>query len=170
MTGPSPHGRSPADSQTPDRRSNGMRSDRYSSPDPADVNAEEFVAALGHGAVGVFQAPQPVRPRGASVDTTLDIDSPFLDLFGSTPAPVSAAPMPSTGPATSPDPEADFDFGFDFDSPGEAPPPKALPPTPFSPPPPPAPPAAAPQSAPPAAAPPSAPPAAAPLSGLENGS
>ena len=46
--------------------------------------AEEFVAAPGHGAVGVFQAPQPVRPRSAAVDTTLDIDSPFLDLFGGT--------------------------------------------------------------------------------------
>jgi hypothetical protein len=125
-----------------------MRSDRYSSPDSADVNAEEFVAAPGHGAVGVFQAPQPVRPRGASVDTTLDIDSPFLDLFGSTPAPISAAPVSSPGP--SPEPEADFDFGFDFDSAGTAAAPKALPPQPVSPP---APPTAAAPAPPPAAAP-----------------
>ncbi|WP_412744278.1 ATP-binding protein [Krasilnikovia sp. MM14-A1004] len=46
----------------------------------------------GHGTVGVFQAPQPVRPRSA-VDTTMDIDSPFLDLFGGAPAP---APSPAT--------------------------------------------------------------------------
>jgi len=110
MTGPAPHGRPPADPQTPDRHSNGMRSDRYSSPDSAEANAEEFVAAPGHGAVGVFQAPQPVRPRGASMDTTLDIDSPFLDLFGSAPAPISAAPVSS--PGSSPEPEADFDFGL----------------------------------------------------------
>ena len=58
-------------------------------------DAEEFVAAPGHGAVGVFQAPQPVRPRGARrCDTTLDIDSPFLDLFGGAPAP-RLAPRPS---------------------------------------------------------------------------
>ncbi|WP_157437328.1 ATP-binding protein [Actinoplanes subtropicus] len=109
-----------------------MRSDHYPSPDSADVNAEEFVAAPGHGAVGVFQAPQPVRPRGTSVDTTLDIDSPFLDLFGSTPAPVSAAPIATAG--SSADPEADFDFGFDFDSPGATPAPKTLPAQPVSPP------------------------------------
>jgi len=163
MTGPSPHGRPPADHQTPDRHSNGMRPDRYSSPDSADINAEEFVAAPGHGAVGVFQAPQPVRPRGASVDTTLDIDSPFLDLFGSTPAPVSAAPVvspvhsPDQSSAPSSDPEADFDFGFDFDSPGAAPAPKTLPTQPVSPP------AVAPVSAPPPAAPRfSAPPPAVP--------
>jgi hypothetical protein len=162
MTGPAPHGRPPADSPTPDRHSNGMRSDHYSSSDPADANAEEFVAAPGHGAVGVFQAPKPVRPRGASVDTTLDIDSPFLDLFGSTP--VSASPVTSPGPLAdpSPGPDADFDFGFDFDSPSAAPAPKTLPAQPVSPPP-----AAAPISAPPpAAAPVSAPPPApTPVSG-----
>ncbi|MFL6114918.1 MAG: hypothetical protein ACJ786_26750, partial [Catenulispora sp.] len=97
-------------------------------PNSADSDAEQFVAAPGSGAVGVFQAPQPVRPRGASVDTTLDIDSPFLDLFGST-APVSAVPIPE------PVADADFDFGFDFDSPGAATSPKTLPPTPVSPPP-----------------------------------
>ena len=156
MTGPSPHGRPPADSTTPDRHSNGVRPDHYSSPDSMDTHAEEFVAAPGHGAVGVFQAPQPVRPRGASMDTTLDIDSPFLDLFGSTPAPVSPgpSPVPSPGAEPSPDPEADFDFGFDFDSSGAAAPPKTLPPTSV---------ASSPASAPPApVAPPASPPASPP--------
>ncbi|HET6530410.1 MAG TPA: ATP-binding protein [Actinoplanes sp.] len=68
----------------------------------------------GHGAVGVFQAPQPVRPRtngGSPVDPTMDIDSPFLDLF-------AGAPTPSGSPRT-PDRDLhtddDFDFGFVFD-------------------------------------------------------
>ncbi|MDY7087164.1 MAG: ATP-binding protein [Actinomycetota bacterium] len=100
-----------------------MRSNHYSSPDPADEVAEEFVTAPGHGAVGVFQSPQPVRPRGGPVDTTLDIDSPFLDLFGGAapPTPVSSAPTSSTPAGESSakpptdDPDLDFDFGFDFD-------------------------------------------------------
>ncbi|GID94873.1 ATPase [Amorphoplanes digitatis] len=71
----------------------------------------------GHGAVAVFQAPQPVRPRtngGPQVDP-MDIDSPFLDLFGGTPA---AKPVPGPAAPVEPppdDPDADFDFGFDFD-------------------------------------------------------
>ncbi|WP_239080548.1 ATP-binding protein [Paractinoplanes brasiliensis] len=100
-----------------------MRSNHYSSSDPADEVAEEFVTAPGHGAVGVFQSPQPVRPRGGPVDTTLDIDSPFLDLFGGAapPTPVSSAPTSSTPAGESSakppaeDPDLDFDFGFDFD-------------------------------------------------------
>ncbi|GAA3344357.1 hypothetical protein GCM10020358_47280 [Amorphoplanes nipponensis] len=67
----------------------------------------------GHGAVAVFQVPQPVRPRptgGPPVDP-MDIDSPFLDLFAGTPATTAPAE-----PALPPDdPDADFDFGFDFD-------------------------------------------------------
>ncbi|WP_203814879.1 ATP-binding protein [Paractinoplanes ferrugineus] len=90
-----------------------MRSDNYSSSDSVDANPDEFVVAPSHGAVGVFQAPQPVRPRNGTVDTTLDIDSPFLDLFGATPPPVSAAP--ATADAPEHDPE--YDFGFDFDTP-----------------------------------------------------
>ncbi|MCO8274485.1 ATP-binding protein [Actinoplanes sp. TRM 88003] len=103
-----------------------MRSNHYSSSDSADEAAEEFVAAPGHGAVGVFQSPQPLRPRGTAVDTTLDIDSPFLDLFGGAapPSPV-AAPPPIEPPAA--DPELDFDFGFDFDDPAPPPAPKTLP-------------------------------------------
>ncbi|HEX5202370.1 MAG TPA: ATP-binding protein [Actinoplanes sp.] len=144
-----------------------MRSDHYSAADSAETNPEELVAAPGHGAVGVFQAPQPVRPRNGTVDTTLDIDSPFLDLFGG--PPVSAAPVsapPPAEPPPSPEPDAEFDFGFDFDSPATAGP-KSLRPSsapPSSAPPSSAPPSSArPSSAPPSSAPPSsAPPSSAP--------
>ncbi|WP_307834184.1 ATP-binding protein [Paractinoplanes lichenicola] len=96
-----------------------MRSNHYSSPESADEAAEEFVTAPGHGAVGVFQSPQPVRPRGGPVDTTLDIDSPFLDLFGGAAPPTPVAPAtPASESSVNPppdDPDHDFDFGFDFD-------------------------------------------------------
>ena len=85
-----------------------MRSDNHSSEE-----GPEQVPGPGHGAVAVFQAPQPVRPRangGPPVDP-MDIDSPFLDLFGGAPAP--AAPAEPEVPAD--DPDVDFDFGFDFD-------------------------------------------------------
>ena len=100
MTGAPPPGRSRADA---------------TSTEPA----EEFVAAPGHGAVGVFQAPQPVQPRGAAVDDTLDIDSPFLDLFGGVagPAPVSGTPVNDPYASVSAS-DPDFDFGFDFDEQG----------------------------------------------------
>ncbi|GIE34204.1 hypothetical protein Ait01nite_072490 [Actinoplanes italicus] len=98
MTGTYPHGHPRADASSPGRQSNGVRSDNYSSPDSLD-DAEEFVAAPGHGGVGVFQAPQPVRPRGA-VDTSMDIDSPFLDLFGG--AAVTPKSDPQTPPASRP--------------------------------------------------------------------
>ncbi|WP_127498724.1 ATP-binding protein [Actinoplanes solisilvae] len=112
-----------------------MRSDGYPPADSGDLEAaEEFVAAPGHGAVGVFQSPQPVRPRNGAVDTTLDIDSPFLDLFGG-----AAPPAPATPAGESrPDPELDFDYGFDFDdrvtaAPSPAPPsPVSAPPSPVS--------------------------------------
>lgn len=93
MTGPYPHGHPRADVSSSGRQSNGVRSDNYSPPDPLD-DAEELVAAPGHGGVGVFQAPQPLRARPAAssapsasstasgMDDDLDIDSPFLDLFG----------------------------------------------------------------------------------------
>ena len=115
MTGPLPPGHPRAETLASGRHSNGVRSNRYSSQDPAASSeevAEEFVAAPGHGAVGVFQAPQPVRPRGTTVDTTLDIDSPFLDLFGGTGTPAVTAP---SSPAPPPPPVAeppadDLDF------------------------------------------------------------
>jgi len=115
MTGPFPHGRPRADADTQGRLSNGMRSDRYPAPDSGEPEAaEEFVAAPGHGAVGVFQAPQPVRPRGGPVDTTFDIDSPFLDLFGGAapPTPISAT---SVGDSRVDEHETDSDLDFDFD-------------------------------------------------------
>jgi hypothetical protein len=74
------------------------------------------IASPGHGAVAVFQAPQPVRsrtgpasarpttatpasgtPAGTPRATHADIDSPFLDLFGGAPTPAGA-----TSPATTP--------------------------------------------------------------------
>ena len=117
MSGSRPPGDPRADSLASARQSNGVRSNGYSSPDSSDEGAEELVAAPGHGAVGVFQAPQPVRPRGATVDTTLDIDSPFLDLFGGTGSPgaASAPTPPPAAPASpvnaSPVTVEEFDFG-----------------------------------------------------------
>src|SRR5918997_4020785 len=124
MTASPPPGHSRAGSPAPDSRGNGVRSNDYgashASDVPDDVNSydTELVTSPGHGAVGVFQAPQPVRPRtngsqptGApAVDPSLDIDSPFLDLFGGAPA-----PAPASRPTTRDTDEDDFDFGFDFD-------------------------------------------------------
>ncbi|WP_374271313.1 ATP-binding protein [Actinoplanes sp. M2I2] len=95
-----------------------MRSNHYSSSESAEEPAEEFVAAPGHGAVGVFQSPQPVRRGGGAVDPALDIDSPFLDLFGGAapPTPIkSIDPGHSRADDRQTDPDFDFDFGFDFD-------------------------------------------------------
>ncbi|GLW30234.1 ATP-binding protein [Actinoplanes regularis] len=76
-----------------------MRSDNYSSPDSLE-GAEELVVAPGHGGVGVFQAPGAVRSPGAPIDTTMDIDSPFLDLFGGAGGPLPTRP---SDPPTKPD-------------------------------------------------------------------
>ncbi|XVU25161.1 ATP-binding protein [Actinoplanes sp. CA-054009] len=115
MTAPIPPGHPRAAAQRPGMQSNGVRSDRYASTDSPDEGAEEHVAAPAHGGVGVFQPPQPVRPRGAAVDTTLDIDSPFLDLFGGVGAPAPTQATPASESLTIPDDGAEFDFGFDFD-------------------------------------------------------
>lgn len=94
---PPPHGRPRADAPATGRQSNGAHPNDYSSADSLE-EAEELVAAPGHGGVGVFQAPGAVRPSGGPVDTTLDIDSPFLDLFGGvTPALPAAADPPANG-------------------------------------------------------------------------
>jgi AAA-like domain len=91
-TTPPPHGRPRAGTPT---------SGRYSSADSLD-EAEELVAAPGHGGVGVFQAPTAVRPTSApTVDTTMDIDSPFLDLFGGV-APTRTGDLPAKPPAAAP--------------------------------------------------------------------
>ncbi|MEU8657249.1 ATP-binding protein [Actinoplanes philippinensis] len=119
MTETYPHGHPRADASSPGRQSNGVRSDNYSSPRSLD-DAEELVATPGHGGVGVFQAPQPVRPRAAAVDSSMDIDSPFLDLFGGAavprksdpqtsaaapPAPPRPAPAPAPAPSLVPAPD-----------------------------------------------------------------
>ncbi|WP_203683146.1 ATP-binding protein [Actinoplanes siamensis] len=97
MTTTPPPGHPRAGAPMPGRQSNGVRSDSYSSAGSLD-EAEELVAAPGHGGVGVFQAPHTPRSHtGTPVDTTLDIDSPFLDLFGGTGSP--AATRPSDPPA-----------------------------------------------------------------------
>nr|WP_229067772.1 ATP-binding protein [Actinoplanes sp. DH11] len=148
-----------------------MRSDSYSSPDSLE-NSEELVTAPGHGGVGVFQAPQPVRPRGNNADTTMDIDSPFLDLFGGTATPArGSSTRPSDVHANPVETGPDRGFGFnDRRTSPVAPPAPVTPPAarsapaPTSAPPVPMPGPAAPTSAPPAVTPlpASAPPAATP--------
>nr|WP_250031511.1 ATP-binding protein [Actinoplanes maris] len=140
-----------------------MRSNHHS-PSAAEETAEDFVTAPGHGAVGVFQSPQPVRRGGGgAVDTTLDIDSPFLDLFGGAapPSPVAATAPGTTVEEQRPEPDLDFDFGFDFDDrPPAAPVPSAPPaePAPIASAPAPTPLAGPPVAGPPITQPPVAPP------------
>jgi hypothetical protein len=131
MTGTYPHGHSRADASSPGRQSNGVRSDNYSSPDSLD-DAEEFAAAPGHGGVGVFQAPQPVRPRGAAVDTSMDIDSPFLDLFGGAAVPQKSDPQPA--PAARPITTPPVSSAPPFSAPPMAPAPISTPPAVSAPP------------------------------------
>lgn len=165
MTGPLPHGHPRADVSSRDRQSNGVRSDNYSSPGSLD-DAEELVAAPGHGGVGVFQAPQPVRPRSSGMDTDLDIDSPFLDLFGGAPGPRPDNSGPRPG---DPGPRSD-DRARSVPSVSVSTPPVA--PSPVTPPPvapspvAPSPVAPSPVAPPPVAASPVAPP---PASGLSQG-
>ncbi|WP_376771195.1 ATP-binding protein [Rhizomonospora bruguierae] len=90
-----------------------MRSTRYGSPDPVEdetVIDGELVTSPGHGAIAVFQRagdangviggrrrPANARPAGNGTPPhATDIDSPFLDLFGATPA------QPATGETTEP--------------------------------------------------------------------
>ncbi|MDI6105008.1 ATP-binding protein [Actinoplanes sp. NEAU-A12] len=146
MTGTHPHGHPRAESSSPGRRGNGARSDSYSPPEPLD-DAEELVAAPGHGGVGVFQAPQPVRPRGSTADTSMDIDSPFLDLFGGAAGPRSsdprtmAAPRPHAAPRPDPSPRPHAAPRPDAAQPVSGPPvsasPVSAPPVAAGPPPPP---------------------------------
>ncbi|MEV6488154.1 ATP-binding protein [Actinoplanes sp. NPDC051633] len=120
MTTSPPPGRPRAGYPHPARQSNGVRSDDYANDGSEEFNSSdtELVTTPGHGAVGVFQAPQPIRPRtngGPALDSSMDIDSPFLDLFGGAPAPARATPPPSAEEPPASAPEDDFDFGFDFD-------------------------------------------------------
>jgi len=108
-----PPGHTRAGASRPGTHGDVMRSDNYPVSETSDDLTPELVISPGHGAVGVFQAPRPVQPRpnGASApDSSVDIDSPFLDLFGGAPAPAQVKP----GPA-SPEVADDYDYGFDFD-------------------------------------------------------
>ncbi|BCY15325.1 ATP-binding protein [Actinoplanes sp. L3-i22] len=93
-----PPSRQPAAGQPGSRQPASRRPGDYSAADSLE-EVEELVAAPGHGGVGVFQAPNAVRSAAVPLDTTMDIDSPFLDLFG------GAAPVPPP-PAQLPPPPA----------------------------------------------------------------
>jgi hypothetical protein len=109
MTATPPPGNPRADAFRQGRQGNFPHTNDYSSEEVV-----EPVPGPSHGAVAVFQAPQPVRPRsngGTPPADPLDIDSPFLDLFGGT----APRPAEEQHPAPPDDPDADFDFGYDFD-------------------------------------------------------
>nr|MDT0662652.1 ATP-binding protein [Micromonospora sp. DSM 115978] len=104
-------GPDPADHPA-DTTGNGKRAVGYFESDLDDeVSTEEsLVTGPAHGGVAVFQAPQPARgrpatpvgrtPRPAPRPVELpDIDSPFLDLFGSAPLP-PATPTGRRGAST----------------------------------------------------------------------
>src|SRR3954469_2825768 len=98
MTEKNPPGHSRAADPASGRQSNGARSGSYSSLPESDEDSileSELVTSPDHGAVGVFQAPRPLRPRGSAGQAVdpMDIDSPFLDLFGGAPAPSQPAPV-----------------------------------------------------------------------------
>jgi hypothetical protein len=113
MTRPATPGSShPADGPA-GPRGNGTRPISYAEPDLDEdetVN-DALVTSPGQGGVAVFQAPQPARVRPALPTGTtaasgnpppvdsLDIDSPFLDLFGD-----AMPPPPTTRPAGTPHP------------------------------------------------------------------
>src|SRR5262245_55929651 len=120
MTTSPPPGRPRGGSPQSARQSNGVRSNDYAADSSEEFNSPdtELVTSPGHGAVGVFQAPQPVRPRatgGPGLDPTMDIDSPFLDLFGGAPAATPAAATPPDPTPAAPADDDDFDFGFEFE-------------------------------------------------------
>ncbi|MFC0533461.1 ATP-binding protein [Phytohabitans kaempferiae] len=103
MTPPSTPGTPRPVGMSADTRSNGARPSDYPVSDPDDA-ADDLVISPDHGAVAVFQAPQPPRGRPAGGPTPhgrgdgehADIDSPFLDLFSGTGRP--APPRSNTRP------------------------------------------------------------------------
>ncbi|WP_422772193.1 ATP-binding protein [Plantactinospora sp. WMMC1484] len=129
MTRPSPPGSTPA-GRPGENAGNGTQSSSYHPSELADE--AEYDAALlsntGHGGVAVFQAPQPParnRPPRPGAPTPAqphaaaparpsapaehpDIDSPFLDLFGTGPVqpPAPVAPSPRPAPRTPPAPQS----------------------------------------------------------------
>ena len=153
MTDPTQPWHAHTAASTPDEQGNGAHSDNYSSPSTLDEDTiydSALVTSPDHGTVGVFQAPQPVRPRGGAgraVDP-MDIDSPFLDLFGGGPAPTQPAAPPAAPPGEAHDPDFEFDFGDQPVRPASSPAPGSGPPVLAAPPAPPVP--ARPTSGPPA--------------------
>ncbi|MEJ3742176.1 ATP-binding protein [Actinomycetes bacterium KLBMP 9797] len=120
MTPPSTPGSSRPVGVPSDTRRNGKQSNDYPLSDMGDdllSDDGDLVTSPDHGAVAVFQAPQPARhrtpagpnpgpatSRPPATPEHADIDSPFLDLFG---GPVgrppagrpAAAPPPTATPA-----------------------------------------------------------------------
>ncbi|MEQ4305334.1 ATP-binding protein [Plantactinospora sp. B6F1] len=137
MTRPSRPGSSHPAAHPADNPGNGTQSSGY--PPSELVEENEYDAALlsntGHGAVAVFQAPQPptrnrpARPASAAPARPAsaapapprapvehpDIDSPFLDLFG---GPVQPSPpaAPAPRPAQRPTPQPRGRWGEDRDA------------------------------------------------------
>ncbi|MEV1286020.1 ATP-binding protein [Micromonospora sp. NPDC049679] len=114
MTGSPPPGSSRPAGPPPDTLGNGERSRDYLTPDDDAEFESQLVTSPDHGAVAVFQAPQPARgrpappPRPARTETPPehpDIDSPFLDLFAAAP-PNSVAGIRPARPRVSADPPA----------------------------------------------------------------
>ncbi|MEV0611391.1 ATP-binding protein [Polymorphospora rubra] len=117
MTRSTPPGPPRSAGRPADNRRDVARSRDYREPDLAeDAGGDaELVTSPGHGAVAVFQAPQPPRGRPATPPAAgrppvppaehADIDSPFLDLFaGSAPRvdPSATAPGLPAAPAETP--------------------------------------------------------------------
>ncbi|MEV0728706.1 ATP-binding protein [Polymorphospora sp. NPDC050346] len=114
MTRSTPPGPSRSAGRPTGNRRDGTRSRDYHEPDLAEETGTdgELVASPGHGAVAVFQAPQPPRGRPAAPPAGrrptsaehADIDSPFLDLFAGSPPrvdpPAAAANRPVASPET----------------------------------------------------------------------
>jgi Uncharacterized protein conserved in bacteria len=108
MTRPSPPGSSYPAGRRADSYGHGTRSSDYTISDNLDETEYDpaLLSNTGHGRVAVFQAPQPptrnrprptpqpTRPQPAPVEHP-DIDSPFLDLFGTGPIP-PPPPVPAT--------------------------------------------------------------------------
>ncbi|MFB6396373.1 ATP-binding protein [Polymorphospora lycopeni] len=115
MTRSTPPGPSRSAGRPTGNRRDGTRSRDYHEPDLAEEAGTdgELVASPGHGAVAVFQAPQPPRGRPAappaagrhptSAAEHADIDSPFLDLFAESPPRVDPPAAVANRPVASPE-------------------------------------------------------------------
>ncbi|MEO3817380.1 ATP-binding protein [Plantactinospora sp. B24E8] len=154
MTRPSPPGSSYPVGRSANNYGHGTHQSDYDTSELADETEYDpaLLSNTGHGAVAVFQAPQPParnrpsRPtnqpagRPAPVEHP-DIDSPFLDLFGAGPVP---APAPPGGAVPPPPPPPPIPLPQSVPAPQSVPPPpaavgppagtNAAPPTPTRPP------------------------------------